>query len=334
MNVKDILTQGFFKTKVSFEKASPEIFMALGITAIIGGTIMACVATSKEKDIRNEAKEKLQEVRESKPKAEADTNVYSDNEPYGVIEQPSNESIRHYRKELFFAYAKGAGQYIKLYGPSIAVEVLGIACILKSHNIMKGRNVALAAAYTTLDTAFKGYRNRVAEKFGDEVEKEIRYNLKKESVMEETVTEDGKKKKVKKDILVSDDALPEYSPYARFFDESSIYWDKDATINLQRVYDEQAFANKKLKLRGYLFLNEVYERLGIPITEAGQNVGWIYDEKNPLGDNYVDFGLFDQGRPANRRFVNGYEPVILLDFNVDGCITQRLWPKKTPIERK
>lgn len=314
MKVKDILTQGFFKTKVSFEKASPEIFMALGITAIVGGTIMACVATSKEKDIRNEAKEKLQELRESKPEDEA--------------------GLKAYRKDISLSYFQTGLTYLKLYGPSIAVEALGIACILKSHNIMKGRNVALAAAYTTLDTAFKGYRNRVAEKFGDEVEKEIRYNLKKESVMEETVTEDGKKKKVKKDILVSDDALPEYSPYARFFDESSIYWDKDATINLQRVYDEQAFANKKLKLRGYLFLNEVYERLGIPITEAGQNVGWIYDEKNPLGDNYVDFGLFDQGRPANRRFVNGYEPVILLDFNVDGCITQRLWPKKTPIERK
>lgn len=334
MNVKDILTQGFFKTKVSFEKASPEIFMALGIAAIIGGTVMACKATSKEKDIRNDAKEKIQEVRASKPKAEADANVYSDNEPYGVIRKPSNDSIRHYRKELFSAYAKGAGQYIKLYGPSIAVEALGIACILKSHNIMKGRNVALAAAYTTLDTAFKGYRDRVAEKFGDEVEKEIRYNMTKETVTEETVTEEGKKKKVKKDILVAEGDVSEYSPYARFFDESSIYWDKDATINLQRVYDEQAFANKKLRLRGYLFLNEVYERLGLPITEAGQNVGWIYDENNPVGDNQVDFGIFDKDKPANRRFVNGYEPVILLDFNVDGCITQRLWPKKTPIIRK
>ena len=60
--------------------------------------------------------------------------------------------------------------------------------------------------------------------------------------------------------------------------------------------------------------------LGMARSKAGQVVGWIYDEKNPMGDNYVDFGIYDLHDDAKRRFVNGYERSILLDFNVDGNI--------------
>ena len=82
----------------------------------------------------------------------------------------------------------------------------------------------------------------------------------------------------------------------------------------------ESFANDKLRINGYLFLNEVYEMLGIPKTKAGQVVGWVYDEKNASGDNFVDFGIFDINNPKARDFVNGYERVIILDFNVDGVI--------------
>ena len=69
-----------------------------------------------------------------------------------------------------------------------------------------------------------------------------------------------------------------------------------------------------------MFLNDVYEMLGIPKTKAGYVVGWIYDKNHPVGDNEVDFGIFDMEREKNRDFVNGYERTILLDFNVDGNI--------------
>ena len=72
-------------------------------------------------------------------------------------------------------------------------------------------------------------------------------------------------------------------------------------------------------------MNEVYQALGIPETEAGQVVGWIYDPENPdhKGDNYVDFNIYDLHREKSRDFVNGYERSILLDFNVDGEILHR-----------
>lgn len=112
-----------------------------------------------------------------------------------------------------------------------------------------------------------------------------------------------------------------YSEYARFFDEASPCWTKDAEQNLIFLKQQQQYANDKLKQQGYLFLNEVYEMLGIPRTKAGQVVGWIFEENNPLGDNVIDFGLYNLG---NQKFVNGYERSVLIDPNVDGNILDRM----------
>lgn len=78
--------------------------------------------------------------------------------------------------------------------------------------------------------------------------------------------------------------------------------------------------NDLLRSRGHVFLNEVYDCLGIPRTKAGQIVGWVYSKDNPVGDNYIDFGIYDVYKPAIADFVNGYERSILLDFNPDGNI--------------
>ena len=111
------------------------------------------------------------------------------------------------------------------------------------------------------------------------------------------------------------------SPYAAWFNETCVAWTNDATSNKFFLMHQQHYANEKLKARGYLFLNEVYEMLGIPRTKAGQVVGWIYDKDNPVGDNFVDFGLLDT---RNTDFINGYEASVLLDFNPDGDILDRM----------
>ena len=94
-------------------------------------------------------------------------------------------------------------------------------------------------------------------------------------------------------------------------------------LNNQEVCE--TFANDLLKARGRLFLNEVYRMLGIDETKAGQVVGWVYNPDNPTGDNFVDFGIYNMQRERVRAFVNGYEPNILLDFNVDGVIWDLAW---------
>ena len=87
----------------------------------------------------------------------------------------------------------------------------------------------------------------------------------------------------------------------------------------------QAHCNDRLRAEGMLFLNDVYKELGFEPTKAGQVVGWVYDEHDPDCDNYVDFGIFNLHSQAAHDFVNGYERSILLDFNVDGNIWERMF---------
>lgn len=178
--------------------------------------------------------------------------------------------------------------------------------------------MALAAAYTAVDRGFKEYRARVAERFGEEAEFQLRHNIKAKEIVETVIGEDGKEKEVKKTVNVMDPPMP--SEFARFFNESCGSWSKEAEYNLMFLRAEQNYANDRLRARGYLFLNEVYDRLGIPPTKAGQIVGWVYDPDSPDGDSYVDFGIYDVYNERSQDFVNGYERNILLDFNVDGNI--------------
>jgi hypothetical protein len=68
-----------------------------------------------------------------------------------------------------------------------------------------------------------------------------------------------------------------------------------------------------------VFLNEVYEGLGMERCQMGQHVGWLKAGRS-RGDGFIDFGIYDIFDESKRAFVNGFEPVALLDFNVDGPI--------------
>ena len=118
-----------------------------------------------------------------------------------------------------------------------------------------------------------------------------------------------------------DDGRMSLSPYARFFNSSCVEWCKDPEYNKMFLKTVEANANGRLKAQGYLFLNDVYEALGMAKSKAGQIVGWVYDPENPIGDNHVNFDIYSD---HNQDFVNGIKPDALLDFNVDGCILDAL----------
>lgn len=297
------------KTGLKLKKYSPEILVVAGVVGTVASAVMACQATLKVNEVLEKSKKQIDSIHE----CAADASLVESGE----------YSPEDAKKDLAIVYAQTGLQFAKLYGPAVILGVLSITSILASNNILRKRNIALGAAYATLDQSFKDYRKRVVDRFGEAVDRELKYNIKAQKVEEmETDPETGKQKKVKKTIEVSDGQF--VSPYARFFDESSRYFEKNPELNLMFLRAEQNFANDRLKARGYVFLNEIYERLGIPTTKAGQVVGWIYDPKNGKGDNYIDFGIYDMNREKVRDFVNGYERVILLDFNVDGDILNEI----------
>lgn len=294
-------TLAFGKAKFKLQKHSPEILIVTGIVGTVVSAVMACKATLNVPEIVEEHKDALNEVHEN----------------------PENLPVEQVRKETAMVFVRTGAKFVKVYAPSVILGSLSIASILASNDILRKRNVALGAAYATLNQSFNEYRNRVIERFGDKVDKELKYGLQSKKVeVTEVDPETGKEKKKKETIEISNGVVA--SPYAKFFDESSRCWEKDAELNLMFLRREQAYWNDKLRARGYVFLNEVYERLDIPTTRAGQCVGWIYNPDRPNGDNYIDFGMYDITREPTREFVNGLERVILLDFNVDGVILDKI----------
>lgn len=291
--------------KVGFQlqKKSPELLVGVGIIGVVASAVLACKATTKISSVLDETKEtvdKIHEVLEDETKAE----------------QYSHEDGK---KDLTITYVHTGIKLAKLYAPAAILGAMSITSILASHRILKKRNVALAAAYAAVDQSFKDYRKRVFERFGERVEKELRYNIKATEIEETIVDEKGKEKTVKKTVDVVDGNPAQYSPYAKTFDSTNDDWMDDPERNFFLLKARQSQANDMLKARGHLFLNEVYDLLGLERTKIGAVVGWVYDPEKPFGDNFVDFGLFNIYREKGGSYA-GFESAVMLDFNVAGEI--------------
>ena len=178
---------------------------------------------------------------------------------------------------------------------------------------MEDRNATLLLALTATSEAYKAYRNRVREEFGEEVD-EYLYSRKPLDEKMKVVNLKGE------DVDLSKAELKQVGPtiYARFYDKSSPQWrnggDKAVLFYLKGVETQ---ANELLRLQGHVFLNEVYDMLGIPRSREGALVGWVYGE----GDDPIDIGIYSKDNNWNADFVNGYQKdKVLLDFNIDGVI--------------
>ena len=292
--------KAFFKVK----KHSPEILITAGVIGTVASAVMACKATTKLSDILEDSKEQINQVHNFLEDERIPESQYS--------KEDGN-------KDLAIIYAQTGIKLVKLYAPAVALGALSITGIVASNSILRKRNIALAAAYTTVDKTFKRYRNNVIDRFGEKIDKELRYGIKAREIEEIVVDADGNEKTVKKTVEAAD-PVSMYSDYAKIYDAGCNGWTKDAEFNLMFLRHTQAQANDILKRRGYLFLNEVYDMLGFQRTKAGQVMGWIYDEENPVGDNFVDFGIYNTDIEKARDFVNGIERVIILDFNVTNIL--------------
>lgn len=300
MDIKKTL----MKTSLKLKKHSPEILIVAGVIGTVASTVMACKATTKLGEIMDNAKDDIEAVHEAVEHPE---------------DLPQKYTAEDGKKDLTIVYTQTALRVAKLYLPAVALGALSLTAIIKSHDILKKRNVALAAAYTAADKGFKEYRNRVVERFGNNVDKELRYNVKAKEFEHKVVNDDGTEETVVETVNVA--SIDDVSDFAKYFNKDCAGWSDNAEKNLFFLKRQQDFANELLEANGYLFLNEVYDMLGIPRSKAGQVVGWVYD-KNVIAK--VDFGIYTINREENQQFVNGLEKNVLLDFNVDGNILDLL----------
>lgn len=291
----------FHKAAMKIEKHSPEILIVAGVAGTVVSAVLACKATTKVGEILAETKETL--------------DVIHSGSESGMI-NGTEYNAEDAKKDTVIVYAQTGLKLAKVYGPAIILGTLSITSILASNNILQKRNVALSAAYATVDKSYKEYRKRVVERFGEEVDNELKYGIKAKQCMETEVDpETGKSKKVKKILNVVDPNLK--SDYAVYFDKASRNYDNNLDYNYMFLKAQQSYANDILQSRGHLYLNEVLDSLDLPRTKAGQIVGWTKDGP----DGYVNFRILEVMRELDD---GRLEPALLLDFNVEGNILDKV----------
>jgi len=283
--IPDGITSKIARELLVAKKNSPGIFFAAGIVGVLGGTVLACRATMKMGPVADDLESDIKQVKEVKALNENDeSSVYGDSE---------------YGKDMAYAFGKAAVRTAKLYAPAIAVGVGGIALLTGSHVILVRRNAALTATVGVLAKAYDDYRARIREQYGDEADTDLMLGV---ASTEETTLEDGTT------ALVKTFKHGHWSPYAQSFDPSNRNWDRHEEYVRMFIDAQQSYANHRLRAYGHVFLNEVYDMLGLQRTPAGQIVGWVKDH----GDNYIDFKLYPyQDHDSNS---------IVIDFNVDGQV--------------
>jgi len=280
------------------KKYAPEILIGFGITGMVGTAVGIHRAAYKFQNI----KEIYEDVNET-------IELYYDDERI----EYSEENYNYDKRLAKVNYILNAG---KLYAPIIGLGVLSLVSIAASHEILSRRNMALIAAYKLLDEGFKKYRSRVVDSIDEAADRYFRFGGEERKYQ----LVEGKKKK--KDVVAepeADNGVPpweEESIYARYFDESSLQFKRNNEMNLHFLQSQQTYANQLLQTQGHVFLNEIYDCLGIPRSRAGSVVGWVKDH----GDNYISFDLENPDNGLHRDFVNGYSEYVRLDFNVDGVI--------------
>lgn len=288
--VPDAVTRAVGRQMLVAQKNSPTILFGAGVVGVVTSTVLACRATLKLDEVLEETEQKMKEVK--------------------TLEHV-NYSEQDRKQDLVVLRVKAAGEITKLYAPAIIIGTLSIAALAGSHNILSKRNAALATAYAAIERSFSDYRARVVDEYGEDKERELRYGTAVSTIQE--TTESGTKKTKVKHV----GPRGEGSIYEKFFSQTNPNWSPVPEYNLLFLKGQQNWVNDRLRAKGYIFLNDVYDSLGIERTSAGQIVGWV----RGYGDDYVDFGIWE-GKDMVRmhEFLTGPDKEILLDFNVDGPV--------------
>jgi hypothetical protein len=279
---------------LQLRRVSPEILTVVGVAGVVATAVLASRATLKLEDTVDELNFEVDRIKRNEESA---------------IEL-GHDKDEHFKRQLLKAYVKGYSSIGKLYAPAGTVGLVSIAAMIGAQGIMHQRNVGLLAAYKAVETGWAQYRKRVVDEYGEEVDRNFRTGLR----AVEQKGEDGKKEVA----MVYDKTLDPKTDYARIFGQDNLHWRENPDSNLHFLRSVQNYANDRLQSVGHVTLNEVYKDLGMELSSAGAVVGWVKDNRE--GDNYIDFGIYDNDNIRRGAQIDGTEGHILVDFNVDGVI--------------
>ena len=295
--------KAFYKTKAFTIKNAPELMVGAGVTTGVIAAVIACKQTLKLDSVAEQYNYDSERIHKA-----------FDEKTYG--DEYTERDMKH---DLTAIAVHRVFETAKIYALPVGLGIVSIGLVLGGFGVLKMRHAALISAYGALQTSFNEYRARVKEKYGEEEEYKLYNGI--EDVTVTTTDENGETKTEVQQVCTASNT----SPYVRFFDEYSAYWQRDAEYNKAFLRFAEKELNQKLQSRGYVFLNEAYSRLGLQTDKTGAVCGWIYapDDPNHKGDNYISFGIYD-GEESTRTFINGLNQSVMLNFNVDGYIMDKI----------
>ena len=307
--MKEKLVKVFSKVSLTLRKYAPEILVVSGVVGLIGAGVLACKETTKLDDVTNECEKRLNKVAEQQ-------NFIDECKKKGVCKE-DEYTEKDEMKDVVTAYAKNAFSLAKLYAPSIILALASSAAILGGFGILKKRHAAIVCAFGEMSAAFAEFKKRTLDAVGEDKFHEIIDGVSKE--MTEMVDDNGNNIEVEVDKV-----NPVKDPYTFVWDEfttkeTGMYRKHDIAANEATLRAVQASFNNQLRFKGYIFLNDVLQELGLPETKAGQEVGWVMNPGDGhTGDEYIDFGVqcVDDLNRETMKLTRRY----ILHFNCDGYI--------------
>lgn len=286
------LSRAVGKTVLKAQKNSPTILFVAGVGGAITATVLACRATLRVNDVLDDHEKDLADL--------------------GRVYQRDNAMVlKEHDREQAYIYMRTIARIAKLYGPAVGVGACSVVCLTKSHNILMQRNAALTSAYVSLQTFLDGYRGRVREEVGESREKDLYYASTPVELVEDT--KDGPKK-----IYGSTPGIG--SPYAVIWGPGNWAFQDSPEHNVSFIRIQEQLMTDMLRSKGYLFLNDIYDRFDLPNTAAGQICGWMIDHDK--SDDFVEI-LETPMHDGSGAF--------MLDFNIAGPVFELLDKKN---ERK
>lgn len=258
-------TQIFNASKMFLTKNSPYILTGAGAVAVTAGSVVLAKKAKNSKDtvdvIENDKIVELHNHLDSVDISEKDM-----------------------KKTLAKAYVRRAFSYARYYAAPVLLITGGIMCMVSATLIQTKRLKIMSASYTAMAAAFNEYRERVKKVVGEEKEKDIFDGIERD--------ENGNVVKVGKPVT---SAYSENTQtFSRLFgDGESRYWEKESSLNVLFITGAEANLNAKLRSKGFVTLNEVWQELGFTnFTEEGMYLGWRYIYKDPnYGSTYITLGL-------------------------------------------
>lgn len=317
MKLLNELRKASNKLAKPLSKHGPTILAVLGTGGVIVGTVMACKASTKVKEVLEEANAEIEAVRETK------------------VENPTKEEQKTYGKALVAVHTKRGWKLIKLYGPAAAIEILSLVSLLMAFGIVKKRYSHCLTELLTVEETFRNYRKRVVDEYGEDADTHfltgIREMIEEAPVLDKNgnpkTDKNGEVKMVEIGKYMTCDDLERLKkmPHILVFDEDCQEFDRaNPDVNYMKVIDCEKWSNTLLKLNDHVWLQHVVNDLGHPEIDNGQDDGWTYSDDNDIGENRISFGRTSDGRLITVRREDGIE-VIVLKLNDEGYIRDRVF---------